>query len=200
MINLFNAILWKLKLTNIRKIGVVRFRGKKRINVINKLRCFDGVLIDANGNDMEHITIGSGLICERSKLLSAGGSICIGENVQIGDYCFFTGQGGLEIGNDVLFASGVSLIPNEHCYEDISTPIIKQPQKSRKIKIGDGCWFGINSTVLSGSIIGKNCVIAAHSVVKGCFPDYCVIAGTPARIIKQYNSEIGKWINVLDEK
>lgn len=41
--------------------------------------------------------------------------------------------------------------------------------------------------------IGKNVVIAAHSVVKGNFPDYCVCGGVPAHIIRQYNIKTGKW-------
>lgn len=200
MFNGWNAVLWKLKLTKIRRLGKLRLINKKGIIIRGRLRVLDGVVIDASGDESENIVIGGGLICERSKLLAAGGNIVVGDNVQIGDDCFFTGQGGLQIGNDVLFASRVSLIPNEHCYEDIRKPIIKQPQKSEPIKIGDGCWFGINSTVLSGTTIGKNCVIAAHSVVRGNFPDYCVIGGCPAVIIKKYDFETNEWRRSSDEK
>lgn len=44
------------------------------------------------------------------------------------------------------------------------------------IIIGDGCWIGINATILGGTEIGKNSV-AAGAVVKGIYPDYCVICG-----------------------
>lgn len=54
----------------------------------------------------------------------------------------------------------------------------------------------MNATILAGSKIGRNCVIAAHSVVKGDFPDCCVIAGAPARIVKVYNSSTGAWEKV----
>ena len=72
-------------------------------------------------------------------------------------------------------------------------PVKNQPSISGEIVIGDGTWLGMNATVLAGSHIGKNCVVAAHSVVKGDFPDYCVLGGVPSRILKQYNKETGKW-------
>ena len=51
----------------------------------------------------------------------------------------------------------------------------------------------MNATILAGTQIGKNCVVAAHSVVKLNFPDYCVIGGIPGRILKIYNFQSEKW-------
>lgn len=50
-----------------------------------------------------------------------------------------------------------------------------------------------NSVILGGTNIGKNSVIAANSVVRGHYPDNCVIAGSPAKIVKRYNKNTGNW-------
>ena len=76
-------------------------------------------------------------------------------------------------------------------------PINEQGGEARPIIVGDGSWIGINSTILDGTVIGKNCVVGAHSLVKGSFPDYCVIAGAPAKIIKRYNEQNKLWIREI---
>jgi len=52
------------------------------------------------------------------------------------------------------------------------------------ISIGSDVWIGAKSTILSGSIIGHGCVIGANSVVKGQFPPYSIIAGSPGRVVR----------------
>lgn len=56
--------------------------------------------------------------------------------------------------------------------------------------------IGINAVILAGTKIGKNCVVGANAVVKGEFPDYCVIAGVPAVVVKKYDFETESWIKV----
>ena len=53
------------------------------------------------------------------------------------------------------------------------------------ITIGDNCFIGMNSIILKGTTLGNNVVVGAGSVVHGSFPDNCIIAGNPAKIIKQ---------------
>ena len=52
----------------------------------------------------------------------------------------------------------------------------------------------MNSTILPGTMLGKHCVVGANSVVRGVFPDYCVIVGTPAIKVKHFDFELNKWI------
>lgn len=99
----------------------------------------------------------------------------------------------MTVGDNVIFADHISLIANEHNYEKIDVPIMKQGCHTAPIVIGNGSWVGVNATILAGSHIGKNCVVAAGAVVKGTFPDYCVIGGVPAKIIKRYNEQTKQW-------
>jgi acetyltransferase-like isoleucine patch superfamily enzyme len=61
-----------------------------------------------------------------------------------------------------------------------------------EVSIGDGTWIGENACVI-GAKIGKNCVIGANSIVKTDIPDYCVVAGAPAKIIKRYDLRKKTW-------
>lgn len=194
MKNLCNMVLWKLHLTKIKKCGKnIKINNKNKITVLEQLYVYSNSFLSA---DKGKISIKSGKICEFTKLLACDGNIKIGRNVQVGDFCFFSGQGDITIGDNVLFASFVSLIANEHIYTDIYKPIMEQGSHSEAIIIGNGCWIGIKSTILSGSVIGNNCVIGANSVVKGIFPDNCVVVGSPAKIIKIYNPKTKVWDNV----
>ena len=73
-------------------------------------------------------------------------------------------------------------------------PIMNQPVKVlRKVRIGEGSWLGENVSVC-GASIGKHCVIGANSVVTKDIPDYCVAVGSPAKVVKKYDSEKKQWV------
>ena len=83
-----------------------------------------------------------------------------------------------------------------HGYEDIETPIKKQPIVQKKeVYIGDGSWLGENVCVI-GASIGKHCVIGANSVVTKDIPDYSIAVGSPAKVIKQFDFKENKWVRV----
>ena len=108
-----------------------------------------------------------------------------GNNVSVHPMCYFQASGGIEIGNDVSVAHGVTLMTQNHSYEDRSTPIKDQPVISKPIVIEDNVWIGAKVTVLYGRRIGKNSVIAAGAVVTKDVPPNTVVAGVPARVIKE---------------
>ena len=64
------------------------------------------------------------------------------------------------------------------------------------IIIDEGTWLGTKVTVVGKVHIGKHCIIGANSVVTKDIPDYCVVAGIPARIIKRYNFSTQQWEKV----
>ncbi|NFT98465.1 acyltransferase [Clostridium botulinum] len=82
-----------------------------------------------------------------------------------------------------------------HGFNDINIPITEQGRKnkSNRVKIGDGTWIGINSSIIGNVSIGKNCVIGANSFVNTNIPDYSVAVGSPAKIIKMFNFISNKW-------
>lgn len=120
--------------------------------------------------------------------------IIIGDGTWIGKNCSIAAIDKVEIGKNVLFAGCVHITDHSHGYEDINCPVSMQTLISKgPVIIGDECWLGFNSEILSGVRIGRHSVVAARAVVTKDVPDYCVVAGNPAKIIKQYNPASNKW-------
>jgi acetyltransferase-like isoleucine patch superfamily enzyme len=119
----------------------------------------------------------------------------IGEGTYIGPYSHLSGtEKKIVIGKNVLLAPRVYITTTNYKYEDIDTPIIKQGYVSKgDVVLGDGCWIGIGSCILSGTQIGKNSVIGSNSVVTNNIPPFSVAVGSPARIVNQYNEEKKEW-------
>ena len=65
----------------------------------------------------------------------------------------------------------------------------------KSVHIGEGSWLGENVCVC-GASIGKHCVIGANSVVINDIPDYCVAAGSPAKIVKKYDFDKKQWVRI----
>jgi len=99
----------------------------------------------------------------------------------------------IEIGDDVWFGQDVFVTDANHGYQDPTTPIGRQLGIHAPVRIGDGTWIGHGSVVLPGTVIGRNVVIAAGSVVRGDIPDHAVIGGVPARIIRRLEPGVG-WV------
>lgn len=119
------------------------------------------------------------------------GNVIIGDNCRIG--MGNTVIGPVNIGNSVIFAQNVVLSGLNHSYEDVSIPIKDQPVTAREIVIEDEVWIGANATIVSGVTIGKHSVVAAGSVVTKSVPPFSIVAGNPAKLIKQYNPATASW-------
>jgi acetyltransferase-like isoleucine patch superfamily enzyme len=105
----------------------------------------------------------------------------------------------IDIGKNVLIADRCCVLDSEHDYKDISRPILLQKMTEGAVKIEDDCWIGINVVILPDVTIGRHSVIGANSVVTMNVPQYSVVCGIPARVIKQYDSKEGKWIPAKDD-
>jgi acetyltransferase-like isoleucine patch superfamily enzyme len=132
-------------------------------------------------------------IFDHSVIQSLGGGIVIGKNVIIGEYSTIQAQACVTIEDDVLMASKIQIITNAHVYEDINIPIKYQSNVSKPVTIKQGAWIGINATILSGVTIGRNSVVGAGAVVVNDVPDYTIVGGIPANVIKSYNMSTGEW-------
>mgnify|MGYP002149839202 CR=1 FL=1 len=123
------------------------------------------------------------------------GDVFIGNRTRIGLGCVLIGP--VTVGNDVMLAQNIVVSGLNHGYEDITQPISTQPCSTQAIVIEDEVWIGANAVITSGVTIGKHSVVAAGSVVTKNVPPYSVVAGNPARLLKQYNTQTGQWEKVL---
>ncbi len=115
-----------------------------------------------------------------------GGKISIGSGCGISGSTIYAMRE-ITIGDNVLIGGNCKLIDNDFHPLPASQRICQKVEdiKVSPINIGDGCFLGANSIILKGTILGKNCVVGAGSVVTGVFPDNVIIAGNPAKIIKE---------------
>lgn len=120
--------------------------------------------------------------------------IIIGDGTWIGNHSSIAAIDKVEIGKNVLFAGYVHITDHSHGYENIDIPMSRQPLITKgPIIIEDQCWLGFSCEILSGVHIGRHSIIAARAVVTKDVPPYSIVAGNPARIVKQYNFETKKW-------
>jgi acetyltransferase-like isoleucine patch superfamily enzyme len=115
-------------------------------------------------------------------------NIKIGENVVIRPMSILmaTKNGQINIENDVLIGSGVHIYVSNHKFDDTSVAIYYQGHSADKsVLIKEGSWIGANAIILPGVTIGRNAVVGAGSIVTKDVPDFTVVAGNPARVIKE---------------
>ncbi len=123
-------------------------------------------------------------IHDYAMLLTYGGNISIGNRSTVNPFCVLYGHGGLKIGNGVRIATQTVIIPVNHKFNDVNKFIYEQGITALGIEIKDDVWIGAGAKILDGVTIGKGAVIAAGAVVNKDVPDYAIVAGVPAKVIK----------------
>lgn len=155
---------------------------KKHISIGNKVRIWHNARIEAV------VKYGETLFSPQ---------IIIEDNVGIQQNFHCTCASAVTIGKGTAITQNIGIFDINHEYMTIGRPIPEQGIETKPVYIGENCYIGMNSVILPGTILGKQNVVAAGSVVNGVFPDYVLIAGTPAKIIKKYNPESGCWEKVV---
>lgn len=162
------------------KIGKFTYIGKpvfmegcRNIFIGNNVRIFPGLRIQ---------TLDDGKIF-------IGNNVAIEQNVHI-----ISGCSELKIEKDCVISANVLITNHSHSYEKIDLSVLEQPNLYDKTYVGESCFIGFGACILAGTKLGRHCIVGANSVVKGVFPDYCVITGIPGKITKIYDKKMKKWI------
>ena len=114
------------------------------------------------------------------------GNVLVGKNCKITQRggCYIQGWGRIFIGDYVEIAQNCAIISSNHKLTNQSESVFKETI------IGDHCWIASNSLIMAGVILGPRTVVAAGSVVTKSFPDgFCLIAGNPAKVVKEIPRE-----------
>ena len=117
--------------------------------------------------------------------ISFSSRVSLGDRSSIVDNDFILGE--VSIGKDVMMAANCALIASNHITERIDIPMNKQGGTDEPIFIGDDVWLCYGCTICAGVKIGTGAVVAAGAVVTKDVPEYAVVGGVPARVIKYRN-------------
>lgn len=128
------------------------------------------------------------------------GRIEIGANVRSSNNLHISAISSIHVGDNVLFGSNVLVVDHSHGqYRSFPASSPDSPPSSRplsdaeSIDIGDNVWIGDNVVILSGSRVGAGSIIGANSVIRGKFPNNSIVAGNPAKTLKQYSRGQQTW-------
>ena len=114
---------------------------------------------------------------------NAVGDVMIGDHTRIGLHNTIIGP--VTIGNHVNLAQGITVTALNHNFSDAEKRIDEQGVNTTPVVIGDDIWIGANAVILPGVTIGSHSVVAAGSVVTKDVPPHSLVAGVPAKIIRQ---------------
>lgn len=115
-------------------------------------------------------------------------NLMIGNKCYIGKATFFDLPNKIQLGDEVVISAKVMFLTHSDCGNRIMSKYY--PRKTGEIIIGNGSWIGVNAIIFPGVNLGKCCVVGAGSVVTKSFPNYSVIVGNPATLVKTLD-EIG---------
>lgn len=114
----------------------------------------------------------------------ARAGIRIGRRTFLGEETLMRGQGGITVGDNVLFGPRVQVLAVDHVMTDPARPIMAQGITARGITIEDGCWIGAGAIVLDGVTVGRGSCVGAGAVVTRSIPPHSLAVGVPARVIR----------------
>jgi len=179
-----NLILTKIQFPNAR---IIRFpiyvKGKNRIIIGKGFTSGVGLRLD----------------CEQFHP-GTNPKLTIGKNVEVNDYVHIGCVHGVTIEDNVLIASKVFITDHNHGIysgEGQHSSPLENPKSrivtGKPIYIEKNVWLGEMVTVLPGVRIGQGSIIGSNSVVSKDIPSYSIAVGSPAKVVKTYNFESGRW-------
>ena len=113
---------------------------------------------------------------------NAVGDVVIGDYTRIGLHSTVIGP--VTIGNHVNLAQGITVSALNHNFDNTQLRIDEQGVNTSAIVIDDDVWIGANAVITAGVHIGRHSVVAAGSVVTKDVPEYSVVGGVPAKVIR----------------
>ena len=130
------------------------------------------------GRKLEDVRILTPFICD------FGNRVKFGKNVFINHSATLSASGGIEFEDGVMAAPGLKIATINHDMYDRHLTYTYG-----KVLVKKNAWLGLNATICPGVTIGKYAVVAAGAVVTKDVPDYAVVAGVPAKVIKMLDPE-----------
>lgn len=116
------------------------------------------------------------------------GKITTGDDLHLAQEVIMASAFHIEIGNGVTLGPRACIYDNNHNYANADQSVMTQGIEGKKVIINDFAWIGAHAIILPGVTIGKSAIVGAGSVVTKSIPDYAIVAGNPAQLIKYRNN------------
>lgn len=166
----------------------VKIRGRSHLSLGRQVVLADFVTIEAVSS--EGVRLHDRATVDRYALLRGSGvirnlgvGITVGARSAIGAYNVLLGQGGISIGEDCLLAPHVTVVSENHNFDNTGAAIRVQGETRARTTIGNDVWIGAGAVILGGVSIGDGAVVAAGAVVRGTVEPFDIVGGVPAKII-----------------
>lgn len=189
MKRIINAVIFKIGkgLKRVRKFFFIRIIRKPEYYNISNSQLFINWFFQRvlrQNSDVPYSVSFTSTIQGANRIILPQNAESIKISFAVSGGCYFTAFAGttLEIGEGTLWANNVCVQTGNHDLID------RRKYNLASVKIGKNCWLGTSVTILAGVELGNNVTVGANSVVTKSFPSNCVIAGVPAKIIKQINA------------
>lgn len=156
--------------------------GKNNISIGDYVGIWQGARIECisewKGEILRpEINIGNGCMFGQGLHMTTGSKIDIGDNVVVSSYCMITSI--------------------NHSFDVVDLPPLSASLECSDVYIGANSLIGTGAKIMPGVSIGKNCVVGAGAVVTKDVPDYSIVAGMPAKVIRYYDEGSKRWKKII---
>jgi acetyltransferase-like isoleucine patch superfamily enzyme len=157
----------------------------------------EGISLGVRTTIHEHAVIA---LIKRHGVKAYSSEIIIGDDVYIGRHLFLTALNRVSIGNGCVLSDHVYINDASHGMNISGAPILDQPLESKgPIDIGPRCFLGYRCAILPGVTLGQGCVVGINSVVTRSYPEYSMLAGVPATLIRTFDHVSQTWVAVASK-
>ena len=130
-------------------------------------------------------------------------AIVLEKGCKIGRRCMISAKNCVWLESDVMLGPEVLITDHSHRFSNLELPIHAQGLTAGgRVRIERNCWLGHGAAIVCTSgdlVVGRNSVVGANCVVTRSVPPFSVVAGNPAKIVRQYDPEYGGWVKEIDQ-
>ncbi len=135
---------------------------------------------------------GDDVIIHHNVLFSDGGNISLGDGVLVNRYAMLDDRGPIDVGAYTMLSAGITIETHTHPFDNFERPIAHAGRGIGPVTIGANSVVGYNAVLMAGVTLGYRTIVGANSVVTKDVPDYTVVGGVPARVIKEIQPPDGR--------
>lgn len=134
----------------------------------------------------ENVSLGHNVYVGHQTILKGyyRNQMVIGDETWIGQQCFLHAAGGITIGARVGIGPGVKVLTSQHTEAGRETAVLFSPVDAVPVVIQDGADVGVGAILLPGVTVGRGAIVGAGAVVTEDVPEFAVVAGVPARLLR----------------